>query len=180
MGNLPMKTLVIGSKTYEIIDNAARTDVANLKSADETIKNSINNLSALIGDTSVADQLEDVVNNINTILDETSDKIESVQNVANTAVTNASTAQTTADNAQNTADTHIANISNPHNVTKTQVGLGNVDDVKQMPITGGEFAGDVVATSTNRDTASLRNVEVRTSSVSGTLQSTNKIVMIRK
>jgi hypothetical protein len=31
-------------------------------------------------------------------------------------------------------DSHIANTSNPHAVTKTQVGLGNVDDVQQLPM----------------------------------------------
>lgn len=31
-------------------------------------------------------------------------------------------------------DTHIANTDNPHSVTKTQVGLGNVDDVQQLPM----------------------------------------------
>lgn len=33
----------------------------------------------------------------------------------------------------NSAYTHISNTSNPHNVTKTQVGLGNVDNVQQYP-----------------------------------------------
>jgi len=31
-------------------------------------------------------------------------------------------------------DTHLASSSNPHATTKTQVGLGNVDDIKQMPL----------------------------------------------
>lgn len=38
------------------------------------------------------------------------------------------------DNAITEVDTHIANTGNPHAVTKTQVGLGNVDDVQQMPL----------------------------------------------
>lgn len=33
-----------------------------------------------------------------------------------------------------TVTSHIANVSNPHSVTKTQVGLGNVTDVEQMPL----------------------------------------------
>jgi parallel beta-helix repeat protein len=32
-------------------------------------------------------------------------------------------------------DAHLADNNNPHGVTKTQVGLGNVDNVKQVPIT---------------------------------------------
>ena len=50
----------------------------------------------------------------------------------------------------------------------------------KMAIAGGTFTGNVVAYSSNRTTASVRNVEVRTSSATGTLQSTNKIIMVRK
>lgn len=49
-----------------------------------------------------------------------------------------------------------------------------------MPKSGGTFTGDAVAYSTNRTTSSLRNIEVRTSSATGTLQSTDKIIMVRK
>ena len=31
-------------------------------------------------------------------------------------------------------DAHLSSTSNPHSVTKTQVGLGNVDDVQQIPL----------------------------------------------
>ena len=44
------------------------------------------------------------------------------QTSANTAITNAATAQSTANN-------HIANKSNPHGVTKSQVGLSKVANV---------------------------------------------------
>lgn len=53
-------------------------------------------------------------------------KAETAQSTADTAVINAQT-------AQSTADGHINNKSNPHGVTKSQVGLGNVDNTKQMP-----------------------------------------------
>jgi len=33
-----------------------------------------------------------------------------------------------------TLDNHVANTSNPHSVTKAQVGLGNVDNVQQLPM----------------------------------------------
>ena len=36
-----------------------------------------------------------------------------------------------------------ATTGNPHQVSKSDVGLGNVDNVKQMPSTGGTFTGDV-------------------------------------
>lgn len=51
-----------------------------------------------------------------------------------------------------------------------------------MPKSGGTFTGNTVAYSSNRatDGGCLRNIEVRTSSATGTLQSTNKIIGIRK
>lgn len=45
---------------------------------------------------------------------------------------------------------------------------------------GGEFTGDVSAYNTNRTSSSLRNIEVRSTSPTGALQSTNKIIMVRK
>lgn len=49
-----------------------------------------------------------------------------------------------------------------------------------MPKSGGTFTGDAVAYSTNRTTSGLRNIEVRITDTSGDLQSTNKIIMVRK
>lgn len=49
-----------------------------------------------------------------------------------------------------------------------------------MPKSGGEFVGDVTANNTNRNTSCLRNTEIRTTGTSGELQSTNKIIMVRK
>lgn len=45
---------------------------------------------------------------------------------------------------------------------------------------GGTFTGDVAAYNGNRATASLRNTEVRITGTDGELQSTNKIIMVRK
>ena len=52
---------------------------------------------------------------------------------------------------------HSGNTSNPHTVTKAQVGLGNVDDVQQMPIAGGTFAGPV-----DHNSNELRRPRLRT------------------
>ena len=49
-----------------------------------------------------------------------------------------------------------------------------------MPKGGGAFTGDVAAYNGNRATASLRNTEVRITGTDGELQSTNKIIMVRK
>ena len=47
-------------------------------------------------------------------------------------------------------------------------------------VTAGVFAGNVAAYSVNRDTACLRNIEVRADSTEGALQYTNKIIVVRK
>ena len=67
--------------------------------------------------------------------------------------TEVETAQTTADNAQTTANA-------------------------AMPKSGGEFLGDAVAISTNRDTVCLRNSAVTNSE--WTILSTDRIVFVRK
>ena len=55
-----------------------------------------------------------------------------------------------------------------------------IKGAKVMTDAGGTFTGNAIAYSTNRTTSSLRNIEIRKSSASGTLQSTNKIIMVRK
>ena len=50
----------------------------------------------------------------------------------------------------------------------------------KMAISGGTFTGNVVACSENRTIGSLRNVEIRMSSTTGDLQSTDRIIMVRK
>lgn len=76
-------------------------------------------------------------------------------------------------------DTHTSNKSNPHGVTKSQVGLGNVTNNAQMPIAGGTFTGNAKAYSTNRSGECLRNIDVRNSAGTSS-QSTNFIRFDRK
>lgn len=59
---------------------------------------------------------------------QTLDTITSTQEEFNTAI---SQAQSTGAAAQSNLTTHINNQQNPHKVTASQVGLGNVDNVKQ-------------------------------------------------
>ncbi len=51
---------------------------------------------------------------------------------------------TSANNAGSAASIHAARTDNPHATTKAQVGLGNVDNVKQLPISGGQMTGSLV------------------------------------
>ena len=48
------------------------------------------------------------------------------------AESDASEAKTTATNAKTAVDNHIANKNNPHEVTKAQIGLGNVDNTSDL------------------------------------------------
>lgn len=59
-----------------------------------------------------------------------------------------------------THNAHATSTANPHTVTKTQVGLTNVDNVKQMPIAGGTFTGRAIAHSPDTDytTKQIRNI----------------------
>lgn len=69
-----------------------------------------------------------------------------------------------AENLLGLIDGHKNDDNNPHEVTKSQVELGNVDNVKQMPLSGGTFTGVAKAqTNTNYTTAQLRNVILSTS-----------------
>lgn len=85
----------------------------------------------------------------------------------------------TASTAKATADNHVTNTSNPHGVTASQVGLGNVTNNKQMPIAGGTFTGNAVAYETARTTRGLFNEETRKSNEkTGTLQSVKYFINV--
>lgn len=94
----------------------------------------------------------------------TNEQLQTVSTAANNAATAAAEAKTAASN-------HAGSKSNPHGVTASQVGLGNVTNNKQMPIGGGDFTGNAKAYETARTTRGLFNEETRASSTTGTLQS---------
>jgi len=48
-----------------------------------------------------------------------------------------------------TSDTHFSNLSNPHQVTKTQVALSNVDNVQQIPMAEKGVANGVATLDAN-------------------------------
>lgn len=79
----------------------------------------------------------------------------------------------------NTAVTHMSNTSNPHSVTKSQVGLGNVTNNKQMPIAGGTFTGNAWAYGSNRSNCCIRNIDI-CNSAGTSLISTNSLRFLRK
>lgn len=58
--------------------------------------------------------------------------------------------------------------TNPHGTTKANVGLSNVDNVKQMPLSGGNLTGIAKSqANTSYTTAQLRNVIMSTANPSG-------------
>ena len=67
-------------------------------------------------------------------------------------------------------DSRLSDARTPlaHTHTKSEVGLSNVDNTKQMPISGGTFTGVAVAqTNTSYTTRQLRNVIMSTANPSG-------------
>ena len=44
--------------------------------------------------------------------------------------------------------------------TKSSLGLGNVDNLKQMPITGGTFTGEIKASNNTDNSAQMRNITI--------------------
>ena len=64
-------------------------------------------------------------------------------NAAKKAYDRGSSGITDAAAAKKVADDHIAKKDNPHGTTKSHVGLSNVDNVKQLPLSGGTMTGDL-------------------------------------
>jgi hypothetical protein len=70
--------------------------------------------------------------------------------------------------AQVNTVTSVAGKTGAVTLAKSDVGLGNVDNVKQMPIAGGTFTGIATAQSnTSYTTAQVRNIILSTSDPSG-------------
>ena len=95
----------------------------------------------------------------------TKDNVEGLENIDNTADTDkpVSSAQATAiadakkagTDAQSSLNTHTSNKSNPHSVTKAQVGLGNVPNVATNDQTPTYSAASTLATLTSGEKLSV-------------------------
>lgn len=124
-------------------------------------------IGSLVENVFTAGTYQELVNAINS-----KETTEGAQQKADVAEANAKEyAEQKAQQAENNAkaytdnriNNHINNKNNPHNVTKSQVGLGNVDNVKQMPISGGTFTGIATAHSnTSYTTRQVRNIILST------------------
>ncbi|WP_413360875.1 phage baseplate upper protein [Bacillus subtilis] len=72
------------------------------------------------------DDFEDLKQSVETIVADLQEKFKDLDNVETKTG-----AQEKADAVQSNLDTHTSDKANPHDVTKSQVGLGNVDNVQQ-------------------------------------------------
>ncbi|MED4559420.1 phage baseplate upper protein [Bacillus subtilis] len=74
------------------------------------------------------EDFEDLKQSVETIVADLQEKFKDLDNVETKTG-----AQEKADAVQSNLDTHTSDKANPHGVTKSQVGLGNVDNVQQAP-----------------------------------------------
>lgn len=138
--------IVVGSTTV-VADS--KTDSLTLEGSNVTITADATNdkvtFSVADGSTSAKGlvKLTNSTSSTSTTTAATPSSVKSAYDLANTAKTNAATAQTKADSAYDLADTanttantnktnlstHTSKTDNPHSVTKSQVGLGNVPNV---------------------------------------------------
>lgn len=120
--------------TGDPYDNAALSDALNQKAdtstvetLSETVENNYTELDGKITDESDARTQADtdLQSNIDDVADDLSIETDNRQ-------TADADLQDNIDTLDNKIDTHIADKSNPHEVTKAQIGLGNVDNTSDL------------------------------------------------
>ena len=115
------------SEVEEVIDNKVLVETNNRILSENELKNNIENVN------NYAKSIENNLNSEistrqnNDLLHDT--KINEVENNLNSEISRATNAENTLSSRCDTYDSHIANSDNPHNVTKSQIGLGNVTNV---------------------------------------------------
>lgn len=128
-------TLTMKSGAQQIVNftEASETEKGLLSAAD---KQQLNNLQDNL------DSKVDKVTGKSLILDSEIEKLSGLPN--STELTNSiANAKAAGDNAQSDLDAHKLNVSNPHQVTKAQLGLGNVTNDAQVKRSEMGVAGGV-------------------------------------
>lgn len=128
-------TLTMKSGAQQIVNftEASETEKGLLSAAD---KKQLNNLQDNL------DSKVDKVTGKSLILDSEIEKLAGLPN--STELTNSiANAKAAGDNAQSDLDAHKLNVSNPHQVTKAQLGLGNVTNDAQVKRSEMGVAGGV-------------------------------------
>lgn len=115
------------SEVEEVIDNKVLVETNNRLISENEIKGNIENVN------NYAKSIENNLNSEistrqnNDLLHDT--KINEVENNLNSEIFRAKSAENTLSSRCDTYDSHIENRDNPHYVTKSQIGLGNVTNV---------------------------------------------------
>jgi len=109
------------SSTSKIFSDTERTKLSGIEDGAE-----VNTVDSVFGRTG------DVVSEPNDYtwdqIDKTTSDIADIATKSHTSLTDVGT------NTHAQIDSHISNTSDPHNVTKDQVGLSNVDNIQQLPL----------------------------------------------
>lgn len=103
------------STAFAVINLSTNSNLSSATSIDPTAQELANNAYSLAQSASQAASTAD-------------GKAVTAQELADEAYSLANTANTTANTASTNLTTHTGNTNNPHNVTKAQVGLGNVNN----------------------------------------------------
>lgn len=80
----------------------------------------------------IAEEARDIANDAKDIAQEASESVGQFDARITQAEQNANQAKTIATDASTAVNNHITNYNNPHQVTKAQVGLGNVDNTSDL------------------------------------------------
>lgn len=168
-------TKKIDDKQLEILSNKI-DNLAGEGRTTETVKGNadkIGDLSAL--KTNAKSDLVNAINEVKDNIDDISLEAENVSYNNTDSGLEASNVQTAIDEVKDELDAHKAEIATQDEYghirlkdiptpTKESIGLGNVDNVKQMPISGGTFTGIAKAYSnTSYTVAQIRNIILSTS-----------------
>jgi hypothetical protein len=120
-------------KAYTDNSLTTHTAITNAHHALVTLTGAYNYLTLLgqqitLGQIDLTTDVTGVLPDANVANDITLTNITQITNRSHTSLSDIGS------NSHSTIDTHLGSTSNPHSVTKAQVGLTNVDDVQQMPL----------------------------------------------
>lgn len=111
-------------------DQEIATNVSDLKAYVDAQDNAIREIA--IAADEKAGQAIDIANDAKDIAQDAKDIAEDTKDIVDGFDDRLTQAEDDARDAKNTVNTHITDYNNPHQVTKTQVGLGNVDNTADI------------------------------------------------
>ena len=115
------------SEVKSMVESKIAVESQARQLADSTLQNNINSVQTNIDNVSNALSSETLKREQLDI--RLTESIGTVSDNLNSEISRAKSAESTLADRCDTYDSHVANTSNPHNVTKNQIGLGNVTNV---------------------------------------------------